>query len=120
MGLKSLIRPPKAEGTAAIDTDAAAAAFIAGAPVSTIPAEARKRKKSKANYVRTTFSLSKTVNKQIDKLSLAPRHFRASRSDVVRAGVMALLELERAELLAILEKASKSEPLTDVLDDDDE
>lgn len=115
MGLKGLTRQP-----APVDqpeNDVAAEVFISGAPVSTAPG-LRKRKKKAATYVRTTFSLSKDLNKQIDKLSLTPRNFRATRSDVVRAGVTALLSMDRAELLALLENASKAEPLDDVMQDE--
>ena len=111
MGLKGLTRQP-----AAIDQpedEVAAEIFISGAPVSTAPG-LRKRRKKAPTYVRTTFSLSKDLNKQIDKLSLTPRSFRATRSDVVRAGVLALLSMDRADLLKLLETASKAEPLDDL------
>jgi hypothetical protein len=111
MGLKDLMKPVEAS-TPQVDkeSDAAAEAFISGAPVSTAPVK-RRRKKSQALFVRTTFSLSKKVNKDIDKLSVLPKHFRVSRSDVVRAGILALSQLEQPELLALLEKA-KGENVT--------
>lgn len=113
MGLKNLSKPHAGSGSERpFDADAAAAAFISGAPV-TSGTSAKKRKPGKIVYVRTTFSLSKSVNRKIDKLSLAPRNFKVSRSDVVRAGIMALGSMERAELLALLEQVSKSEPILD-------
>ncbi|GGM32653.1 MULTISPECIES: hypothetical protein [Pseudomonas] len=112
MGLKDLRKPavPLVKDEK-LGSDEAAEAFISGAPVSTAPAVPKKKKKSQAVFVRTTFSLSKKVNKDIDKLSLLPRDFRVSRSDVVRAGILALSQLEQAEVLALLEKA-KNENVT--------
>lgn len=119
MGLKNLMRQLDTLEKNSSAVDAAAEAFISAAPVSTVQIENRKRRStSKSSYVRTTFSLSKDVNKQIDKLSLTPRNFRVSRSDVVRAGVMVLLDMDRAELLALLEKASKADPISDVMQDE--
>lgn len=111
MGLKDLIRKAPSEAPESTETNAAAEAFIAAAPVSTAPI--KRRRKSKPNYVRTTFSLTEELNRKIDKISLTPRNFRVSRSDVVRAGVIALLSLERAELLSLLEQVSKSDPIAD-------
>ena len=117
MGLKGLTRQPAPIEAEHHENNAAADAFISAAPVSTASV-GRKRKKKAPTYVRTTFSLSKDLNKQIDKLSLTPRNFRATRSDVVRAGVLALLNMERPELLALLENASKAEPIDDVMQDE--
>jgi Arc/MetJ-type ribon-helix-helix transcriptional regulator len=119
MGLKDLIRQPDEVKPVVEENDEAALAFIAGAPVSATPKPKRKRKKA-PSFVRTTFSLSKDFNKQIDKLVLVPRSFRVSRSDVIRAGIMALQNLERPEVLALLETASKSEPVPDLDDVSDE
>lgn len=113
MGLKDLIRKPQPESVDHEANDEAALAFIAGAPVSATPKPKRKRKKA-PTFVRTTFSLSKDVNKQIDKISLIPRAFRASRSDVIRAGIIALQNLDKVDLLALLEVASKADPIDDI------
>lgn len=114
MGLKDLIRKPQHESVDQEANNEAALAFIAGAPVSATPKPKAKRRRKKApTFVRTTFSLSKDVNKQIDKISLMPRAFRVSRSDVIRAGVIALKKLEKGELLALLEAAAKADPIDD-------
>ena len=110
MGLKDLIRKPDQTISSSEANDEAALAFISAAPVSATPEPKRKRKKA-PTFVRTTFSLSKDFNKQIDKISLLPRTFRISRSDVIRAGIIALQNLEKGELIALLEKASKAEPI---------
>lgn len=117
MGLKDLIRKPDQVALTTEANDEAALAFISAAPVSATPEPKRKRKKA-PTFVRTTFSLSKDVNRQIDKISLLPRTFRISRSDVIRAGIMALQNLEKAELIMLLENASKAEPITDVMEDE--
>jgi Arc/MetJ-type ribon-helix-helix transcriptional regulator len=117
MGLKDLIRKPDQVAPTTEANDEAALAFISAAPVSATPEPKRKRKKA-PTFVRTTFSLSKDVNRQIDKISLLPRTFRISRSDVIRAGIMALQNLEKAELITLLENASKAEPIIDVMEDE--
>lgn len=120
MGLKDLIRKPLPEPTTSEANDEAALAFIAGAPVSaTAKPKLTRRRKKAPTFVRTTFSLSKDVNKQIDKISLIPRAFRVTRSDVIRAGIIALKRLDRADLLALLEDASKADPI-DGLEEPDE
>ncbi|KJZ52498.1 hypothetical protein [Pseudomonas marginalis] len=119
MGLKNLSRPSRVtENTPEMNVEAAAQAFIADAPVGTNPEPKRRRKKTSSTFVRTTFSLSKDVNRQIDKISLTPRNFRATRSDVIRAGIAALQNLDRAELLELLERASKAEPIDEITQDE--
>jgi len=81
--------------------------FIGGAPMqaqpepATEPVKAAKKPKG-PTFKRTNFSLDEKTNRQIDKLSLAPRTFKASRSDVIRAGVKALTAMPRADLIALL------------------
>ncbi|MCE1010087.1 MULTISPECIES: hypothetical protein [Pseudomonas putida group] len=114
-GLKNLVKSSRqAESNPEMSIEAAAQAFIADAPVGANPEPKRRRKKTASTFVRTTFSLSKEVNRQIDKISLTPRNFRATRSDVIRAGIIALQNLDRAELLELLERASKAEPIEDI------
>lgn len=113
MALKDLIRKPDQNLRSTEENDEAALAFISGAPVHAAPKEKRKRKKA-PSFVRTTFSLTKDLNLRIDRISMMPRDFKASRSDVIRAAVMALRQLSRAEIVALLEVASKAEPLTDM------
>ena len=48
-------------------------------------------------YERCMFSLTSEVSKEIDRLSLVPRDFRASRSDVVKAAIAAFAALPEAE-----------------------
>jgi Arc/MetJ-type ribon-helix-helix transcriptional regulator len=119
MGLKSLIKKPVLAEVSVFDKEAAATAFISGAPVSASKSTPRAtRKKSTHAYVRTTFSLSHKVNKQIDKISCAPTAFRVSRSDVVRAGVMALMAMNRAERVALLERVCTNELAVQLVEDD--
>ena len=116
MGLKDLIRKPDQALPSSDANDEAALAFISAAPVSATTPPKRKRKKA-PTFVRTTFSLSKDFNKQIDKITLLPRTFRISRSDVIRAGIIALQQLEKGELIALLETASKADPVSKEADD---
>lgn len=118
MGLKNLSRPTRViEDSPEASIEAAAQAFIADAPVGA-NVEPKRRRKKASTFVRTTFSLSKDVNRQIDKISLTPRNFRATRSDVIRAGIMALQNLDRAELLELLESASKADPIEEIMQDE--
>jgi hypothetical protein len=43
--------------------------------------------KRQKTYAPCIFSLTAEVSKEIDRLALTPRNFRASRSDVVKAAV---------------------------------
>jgi hypothetical protein len=96
--------------------------FIHGAAVHANPAEAlavipepaatkRPTAKKKPTPVRTIFSLTEEVNKHIDKLSLVPRHFKATRSDVVRAGILALRAMSKADQVAFLAQATGANPV---------
>jgi hypothetical protein len=78
-------------------------AFIGGAAVQgKAPAKKAGRKPNDVKPTKTTFSLTDTVNKDIDRLSLAPRSFKATRSDIVRAGVAVLKAMPEHELVELL------------------
>lgn len=62
---------------------------------------------STAAFKRVTFSLTDQISEEIDRLSLIPRGFRASRSDVVRAGVAALAAMPEEQLVALLDKVRR-------------
>lgn len=124
MGLKDLVRRPEADSLPASENvDAAAEAFISGAPVkatppsTTSPRRGRPPKKlsERRKSIPTTFALEKRVSRDIDRIALLPRNLKVSRSDVVRAGVVALQEMDKDQLLALLERISRSE----VIDDSD-
>jgi len=117
MGLKDL-RKPSVQSTSGQDNDSAAQDFIAGAAVksssSVTPSGRRRGRPPKKlselrNTTPTTFSLDKKVNRAIDRLTLAPRNLKVSRSDVVRAGVLALQEMDADDLQALLERVSRHE-----------
>lgn len=59
---------------------------------------------SKAVFKRVTFSLTDQISEEIDRLSLIPRGFRATRSDVIRAGVAALSAMTEGQVVALLGK----------------
>ncbi len=113
MGLKDLRKPAQAAPVMSDDErEAVIDAFIAGAPVKTTSTPAKKTKKRKSfknAYVRTTFSLSLRVNENIESLTLVTRKFKVSKSDVIRAGVLALMEMDRPDLLALLARVAKGE-----------
>lgn len=54
-------------------------------------------------YKRVTFSLTDELDKEIDRLSLIPRGFRASKSDVIRAAVALLSEQGEDEISRLLQ-----------------
>jgi Arc/MetJ-type ribon-helix-helix transcriptional regulator len=120
MGLRDLKKSAPAEPTT--DTDTAAQAFIDGAAVkaspTTTPSGRRRGRPPKKlselrNTIPTTFSLDKKVNRSIDRLTLVSKSVKVSRSDIVRAGVLALQEMEPDQRQALLERVSKSEVFTD-------
>lgn len=119
MGLKDLVRKPEQVVAQTEANEEAALAFIAGAPLSATPKAKRKRKKA-PTFVRTTFSLSKDINLKIDKMALMPRDFKATRSDVVRAAILAMRKLGKAEIIALLEATSQAEPLASRGSDDED
>lgn len=57
-------------------------------------------------YKRITFSLSDEVDKEVDRLSLVPRDFRASRSDVIRAAIALLGSIPEAEIARLIKETS--------------
>lgn len=61
-----------------------------------------------AKFKRYNFSLTEEVSKKIDELSLKPRSFRCSRSEVVKAGIQALANMNEKELLSILQHVHDS------------
>lgn len=56
-----------------------------------------------------TFSLSEDVSLTIERLSLVPRNFRCTRSDVIRAAIQALDNLPEAEQLKLLRMGKNSQ-----------
>lgn len=108
MGLKNLTKSPFKD----TNDDAKALAFIGGAAL--VSADMLSPATKRAVFKRTTFSLTDELNQQIDALSLTPRTFRVSRSDVVKAGVQALRKMPEAQLLALLAQAAQTVPLTEV------
>ncbi|MAB97706.1 MAG: hypothetical protein CMK71_06515 [Pseudomonadaceae bacterium] len=62
---------------------------------------------SAAVFKRVTFSLTDQISEEIDRLSLIPRSFRASRSDVVRAGIAALAAMPEEQFVALLDKVRR-------------
>ncbi len=107
MGLKSMKRPDN-EKPSQEELDRRAREFIKSSPVTTQPeAEARGEKAGKAPprkpvAKRFIFSLNDDTSEQIDLVALLPRTFKASRSDVVKAGLLALLSMPNDEAIALL------------------
>lgn len=61
---------------------------------------------SEAVFKRLTFSLDAEIDKEINYLSLIPRSFRATRSDVVRAAIALLRAQSDSEIADLLKKAA--------------
>lgn len=53
-------------------------------------------------YKRVTLSLDEQVDAELDRLSLLPRDFKSSRSDVVKAAVALLATHSDAEIIEML------------------
>lgn len=81
--------------------------FVAGAAVKAV---VKPAKKPAPMAKRFNFSLTQRVSDTIDKLSRWPRTFTACRSDVVRAGVLALQRMDRAEALKLLAEVTGEDP----------
>lgn len=64
---------------------------------------AKPEKKAKV-FKRLNFSLDDSVDREIERLSLIPRTFRATRSDVVRAGIAALSAMSNEQITELMEK----------------
>jgi len=101
MGLKDLKQNQSKPRTA---IDQQALEFIGGAALGT-PAASNRRPSKPITYRRTSFSLTDEINQQINQISLLSRDFRVTRSDVVRAGVIALCGLDEEKLLHVLREA---------------
>ncbi|OKS22353.1 hypothetical protein [Pseudomonas aeruginosa] len=95
-GLKGLMKGQQ------LSTEEAVSAFINGASL-----KANAPVQSAAVFKRVTFSLTEQISEEIDRLSLVPRGFRATRSDVVRAGVAALSAMTEEQVVALLEKVHR-------------
>lgn len=108
MGLKDL-KKRNTSSDAQTEAERKALEFIGGAAL--ISASTGQADVStKQVYKRTTFSLTDELNRQIDMLSLSSRTFRVSRSDVIRAGILALNSMPEAELLELLARVVNAGP----------
>lgn len=59
---------------------------------------------AQAKFKRFNFSLTEPVSKDIDEISLLPRDFKCSRSDVLKAAILSFKKLSKAEQIEILRK----------------
>lgn len=85
------------------DVEKDAENFIKGASKRSANTESQKQRKKQV-YQRYTFSLTKEVSDDIDKLTLAPRDFRINRSQVVKAGIEVLKGLSETQLVKALKQ----------------
>jgi hypothetical protein len=113
MGLKSMVRQ-ETEQPSQEELDKLAREFIKSSPVVTqpsadAPAKPIKVSKKKPLAKRFIFSLTEEASDQIDAVSLLPRKFKASRSDVIKAGLLALRQMPKSEAIALLAKVTGSE-----------
>lgn len=79
--------------------DAAADAFIGAAKVMH---NGENPKPTARKYKRVTLSLDELIDAEIDRLSLLPRDFKTSRSDVVKAAVALLATRSDADVIELL------------------
>ncbi|MNY51908.1 hypothetical protein D3C86_1875380 [compost metagenome] len=80
-------------------TDAAADAFIGAAKVMH---NGENSKPTARKYKRVTLSLDELIDAEIDRLSLLPRDFKTSRSDIVKAAVALLATRSDADVVELL------------------
>lgn len=59
---------------------------------------------NQAKFKRYNFSLTDDVSRDIDSISLLPRDFKCSRSDVVKAAICSLKNLSEQEKISILKE----------------
>lgn len=91
------------KGTNPTATSPAADEFINAAKIDGKNGMAAAAKSSLKVYKRITFSLTDDIDKEIDRLSLIPRGFRATKSDVIRAAVALLAEQDEDEVSRLLQ-----------------
>jgi len=74
----------------------------------------KEQKQRNVTHIRVNFSLTAEVSADIDALSLVPKTFRTSRSDVVKAGIIALKTMPKDELVALLDRVANQAGATEV------
>lgn len=57
---------------------------------------------SQAKFKRYNFSLTELVSQDIDEISLYPRDFKCSRSDVIKAAIASFKSLPKSEQIQLL------------------
>nr|WP_176704743.1 hypothetical protein [Pseudomonas sp.]QBM91771.1 partitioning protein ParB [Pseudomonas sp.] len=90
------------QANVAVD-DPSVDAFINAAKVQDGP----RAKQSKARAKRVNFSLTDEVDGIINDLSLKPRTFQASRSDVVKAAVALLASHSDSEIIELIKRSTQ-------------
>lgn len=108
--MKDLLKRPVADDKPSADKEALIRTFVEGAPITATRKRGPYQKtKSRSAFKRVTFSLSENVEQDILKLSRMPRDFTINKSQVVRAGILALREMDRTTLLELLERVAKGD-----------
>ncbi|MGL4734792.1 MAG: hypothetical protein ACRCWB_06835 [Enterovibrio sp.] len=79
-------------------------AFASGAEGLSAQPEKKSNKEREKVFKRLTFSLTDHEDELIEQLSLKPRTFRCSRSQVVKAAVAHLATLSEQQIIELLEK----------------
>ncbi len=79
--------------------------FISGARADGVPKKLQKQSSGQV-YKRVMFSLDADIDRTIDQLSLIPRDFRATRSDVIRAAVALLAGMPEQRIAQLIKDAS--------------
>jgi len=98
MSLKGLSKTPSPAPAPSQADDADA--FIGAAKVKHNGSD--KAQARTLRYKRVNLSLDEQVDAELDRLSLLPRDFKASRSDVVKAAVALLAVQSDAEIIELL------------------
>lgn len=102
-GLKGLKKKNQEPGYQ-VDIEDVTEKFIGGAKKRVDALQTPKRKRK---FERFVFSLTAEVSADIDKLTMHPKTFRVSRSDVVKAAIQHLCEQDEFTINTALAKIAK-------------
>lgn len=82
--------------------------FITAAANRQLYSNIKSTKKKTSHFIRCIFSLNEEVSREIDEISYLPKNFRAGRSDVIKAALLALKSMPEDKIIEYLQSVTKS------------